>query len=206
MNQNRVLFDPHSCSGDWSDPADSSAVQHTHSSRSYRGRGSISSSSAHRKHLTVRHTLIHTDQRNYLKGDRPSGSYDNKPVTPDCQVTKCPLNTVFLYINTYVNAIWFIFVSGFELQGETTVPLFSSHWDQTHPCPPDRPGHQAIFTRCGCSYCGYTECSSVHWFRAVTQGSSPSSYRLDTPTPTSPSPCLHTLPAHMGTPTASALA
>lgn len=35
------------------------------------------------KHLTAWLTLIRSDQRNYLKGDRPLGTYINKPATPD---------------------------------------------------------------------------------------------------------------------------
>lgn len=62
----------------------------------------------------------------------------------------------------------FGFVSGCEQQGETTAPLFSPH-----PFPPHRPGYQAIFVRCGCSSCGYADCSPVHRFSAVTQGSAP---------------------------------
>lgn len=40
-------------------------------------------SSAYREQLTVWLTLIPAHQKNYSKGDRPLGTCDNKPVTPD---------------------------------------------------------------------------------------------------------------------------
>ena len=72
MNPNGGLPVVHVHAVDWSDPfklsANSSFIQHTNTVPTKGGRGgqgSISSSSAHRRHPTVWHTLIHTDQENY---------------------------------------------------------------------------------------------------------------------------------------------
>lgn len=155
--------------------------------------GSISSSSAYRKHLTVCQTLIHTHQRNCLKGDRSLGGYD-KPLAPG----RRDESHMYVCNNTYVNTVCFRLWASRKV--ETTISL--STVAELISLSPLQAGCTRLFLRgvgvhTVAMLTGFTSFSSMHWFRAVMQGSAPpSSSRLDTPTPTPP--------AHMCTPNVTA--
>lgn len=159
MNQYRVLCVLHVRSVDGSDPfkllANSSLIQHTHSFWVGGAEDPSPLPSVHSKHQT----LIHPDQRSYLKGERPLETYD----WPDYQ-----LSGVLTTLNPIFQCEAVAYCSlGRCKKGETTI-LLSWATTQILPLPtvptsisPHRTRYQTIFKWCGCLYCGYADWSCL---------------------------------------------